>query len=229
MFDRNNVVLTAATMFIALAALSAAQAPETSNPQSASPQNMSPGGDPSQVLSRLEQESQAINHGLARLRIDKWKADSATKRQAESNALSIQRNLNDALPGIIQQVRANPQSLAGNFKLYRNVTALYDVLVMLAESAGAFGGKGEYEAMAPHLSAVDDIRRSYADTLEAMAARQDAQLAAARATAAAAAQNAAAPPPKQIVVDDTPAPSKKTTKKKKPSTPATTSPKPPSQ
>ena len=166
------------------------------------------------------------------MRIDKWKADSSTKRQAESNALSIQRNLNDALPSIIQQVRTNPQSLAGNFKLYRNVTALYDVLVILTESAGAFGGKGEYEAMAPHVSAVEDIRRSYADTLEAMAVQQDAQLAAARTAAAAAAQNAAAAPPKKIVVDDTPAPTptnKKTTKKKKPATPPTSTPKPPSQ
>jgi len=232
MFTHKNVVLIAAALLITWSGVAtAAQSPDTSTAHLAG-QSIPPGGDPSPVLSRLEQESRSINQDLVRLRIDKWKADSSTKRQAESNALSIQRNLNDALPSIIQQVRTNPQSLAGNFKLYRNVTALYDVLVILTESAGAFGGKGEYEAMAPHVSAVEDIRRSYADTLEAMAVQQDAQLAAARTAAAAAAQNAAAAPPKKIVVDDTPAPTptnKKTTKKKKPATPPTSTPKPPSQ
>ena len=220
MFDRKNAILpTLTTLFIIMAVVGAlAQTPVPSNPQNTSPQSTPVGGDPSQVLSRLERESQAINQDLGRLRIDKWKADSPTKRQAENNALSIQRNLNDALPGIIQQVRANPQSLAGNFKLYRNITALYDVLVSLTESIGAFGGKSEYEAMAHHAGAVEDLRRSYADTLEAMAAHEDSQLAVARTAAAAAAQNAA--PPKQIVVDDTPAPTtKKATKKKKPTQP----------
>jgi len=231
MLDRTNTILpTVTTLFIIVAVVGAlAQAHAPSTPQNNPPPSAAMGGDPAQVLSRLEQESQAINQDLGRLRIDKWKADSATKRQAESNAFSIQRNLNDALPGIIQQVRANPQTLAGNFKLYRNVTALYDVLVSLTESTGAFGGKAEYEALAPHVGAVEDIRRSYADTLEAMAAHQDAQLAAARAAAATAAPNAAAGPPKQIVVDDTPAPTKKATRKKKPAPPATTTPKPPSQ
>ena len=230
MFDRKSAVL-AATLFTISAALTAmAQSPQPANHQNVPQQSPSPGGDPTQIVTHLEQETQAINQDLGRLHIDKWKTDSGTKRQAESNALSIQRNLNDALPGIIQPVRANPQNLAANFKLYRNVTALYDVLVSLTESAGAFGGRGEYEAMARHVAAVEDIRRSYADTLEAMAAQHDAQLAAARAAAAAAVQNAAAPPPKQIVVDDTPAPTKKApSKKKKPAAPPSTTPKPPSQ
>jgi hypothetical protein len=230
MFNGKKEVLAAAALFVVLVVFTAmAQLPQTTSQQNAPQQSPSPGGDPIQIVTHLEQETQAINQDLGRLHIDKWKADSGTKRQAESNALSIQRNLNDALPGIIQPVRANPQNLAANFKLYRNVTALYDVLVSLTESAGAFGGKGEYQAMARHVAAVEDIRRSYADTLEAMAAQHDAQLAAARAAAASAAQNTAAPPPRQIVVDDTPAPAKKAPKKKKPAAPTSTTPKPQTQ
>ena len=45
---------------------------------------------------------------LARLRFEKWKTDGNTKRQAEANAESVQRNLTAALPTIVQQVRANP-------------------------------------------------------------------------------------------------------------------------
>jgi len=231
MFDRKSAVMAASLLTISAALTAMAQSPQSANQQNVPQQSPAPGGDPTQIVTHLEQETQAINQDLGKLRIDKWKTDSGAKRQAESNALSIQRNLNDALPGIIQPVRANPQNLAGNFKLYRNVTALYDVLVSLTESAGAFGGKSEYETMARHVAAVEDIRRSYADTLEAMAAQHDAQLAAARAAAAAAVQNAAAPPPKQIVVDDTHAPTKKapSNKKKKPAAPPSTTPKPPSQ
>ena len=216
MFDRKHV--HAVTLTILLALLNSA-AHSSATPsfaaQNAAPTNL-PAADSSAILSHLEQESQAITQDLGRLRIDKWKADSATKQQANNNALSIQRNLTAALPGMIQQVRTNPQSLATNFKLYRNVNALYEVLAVLAESAGAFGGKSEYQALGPHVSAIDDIRRNYAEALENMAAQQDAQLAAARA----AATQAATPPPapQKVIVDDTPPPTKKAPKKKKPAT-----------
>jgi hypothetical protein len=222
MFDRKHV--HAVTLIILFAVLNfTAQLSATSSflPQNAAPSNL-PAPDPSAILSRLEQQSQAITQDLGRLRIDKWKADSATKQQANSNALSIQRNLTAALPGMIQQVRTNPQNLATNFKLYRNVNALYEVLAILTESAGAFGGNSEYQALGPHVGAIDDIRRSYAELLENMATQQDAQLAAARAAAA----QAATPPPapQKIIVDDTPPPTKKAPKKKKPTTTAPTKP-----
>lgn len=215
MFDRKHAL--AVTLIIILFAVvnSAAQSSGTPSfaPQNAAPSNLSP-ADPSAILSRLEQESQAITQDIGRLRIDKWKADSASKQQADSNAASIQRNLTAALPGMIQQVRANPLSLATNFKLYRNVNALYEVLAVLTESAGAFGSKSEYQALGPHVSAIDDIRRNYAELVENMAAQNDAQLAAARAAAAQAASTP--PPPQKIIVDDTPPPTKKAPKKKKP-------------
>jgi len=229
MFDRKHTLaVTVIVLSSALASAAQSSATPTITPQNAAPANLS-GADPSAILSRVEQESQAITQDLGRLRIDKWKADSASKQQAESNALSIQRNLTAALPGMIQQVRSNPQNLAANFKLYRNVNALYEVLAGLTESAGAFGGKNEYAALRPHLSAIDDIRRNYAELLENMAVQHDAQLAAARA--AAAAQAATPPPaPQKIIVDDTPAPAKKApSKKKKPSSTTTPASKPASQ
>lgn len=228
MFDRKHAL--AVTIIVLLTTLaSAAQSSATPSvtPQNAAPSNLS-GAGPSAILSRLEQESQAITQDLARLRIDKWKADSASKQHAESNALSIQRNLTAALPGMIQQVRSNPQNLAANFKLYRNVNALYEVLAGLTESAGAFGASSEYRALGTHVGAIDDLRRNYAELLENMAVQQDAQLAAARA--AAAAQAASPPPaPQKIIVDDTPTPAKKAPKKKKPTSTATPATKPANQ
>ncbi|HWC19184.1 MAG TPA: hypothetical protein VG498_19390, partial [Terriglobales bacterium] len=137
--------------------------------------------------------------------------------QATESAASIQRNISNALPGLIGDVRTNPQSLAANFKLYRNLNALHEVLASLAESAGAFGKREEYELVAPHLAALDDDRRAFADSLVAMSAGADLRIAAADQATKAAAAAAAQTPPKKIVVDDAepaPAPAKKKPKKK---------------
>ena len=152
---------------------------------------------------------------LGKLRIDKWKTDSSSKSQATDNAESIQRNISNALPGLISGVRSAPQSLGANFKLYRNINALYDVLANLAESAGAFGKREEYEVIAPHVAAIDDDRRAYGDLLAQMTASADSRI----ATYQQAAAQAVAQPPKKIIVDDTePAPPPKKKSRKKPST-----------
>jgi hypothetical protein len=165
------------------------------------------------LLTRIEQETQGLNIDLHNLHVDKWKADSQTKQQAAENAASIRRNITAALPELLSAVRSSPQSLAANFKLYRNLNALYDVVANLAESAGAFGKHEEYGAIAPHVDALDEVRRSYADLMQQMSANADDRIAAAQKTQAAAAAAAAQTPPKKIIVDDTaPTP----TKKKKP-------------
>lgn len=213
-------------LVLALRVLVAAQnqplaAPAQGNASSVAQAN-SP--DVAPLLAKIEQETQGLNAEVGKLRIDKWKVDSATRLQASENASSIQRNISAALPELISAVRSAPQSLAANFKLYRNLNALYDVVSGLGESVGAFGKREEFDAIAPHVAALDDSRRSYADYVQQMAASADnriadAQQALARAAAAAAAQA----PPKKIVVDDeepTPPPKKKKVKK---ATPTSTS------
>ena len=170
-------------------------------------------GDVGALLTRIEQETRGLNLDIGKLRVERWKADSSIKQQASENAASIQRNITAALPELIVAVRATPQSLAANFKLYRNLNALYDVVSNLAESVGAFGKRDEFDTIGPHVAALDDARRSYADYLQQMASNADNRIAAAqRAQAAAVVQQ----PPKRIIVDDsppTPAPKKKKAKK----------------
>ncbi len=84
---------------------------------------------------------------LAKLRIEKWKTDANTKRGSQGDADSIERNLQTALPEIIGRLRNSPENLTVTFKLYRNLDALYDVFGSVAESAGAFGGKDEYQSL----------------------------------------------------------------------------------
>ena len=62
------------------------------------------------MLSQLEQASQATQLDLAKLRIEKWKVDSESKRQTQGNVESVQRNLQAALPEIM--------SIAGSQSMY---------------------------------------------------------------------------------------------------------------
>jgi hypothetical protein len=163
-------------------------------------------------LGQLNQIIQSTRIDLTRLRVDKWKTDAASKRQAEANVESVQRNLTAALPTIVQQARANPGSVSATFKLYRNLNALYDVMSSLTELAGAFGSKEEYQALANDTSNLDTLRRSLADRVEIMATSRDNEVAQWQARARQAAAAAAAAPPKKIVVDDN-EPVKKFTKK----------------
>lgn len=181
-----------------------------------------PAANISAMLSRLEQISQTLQVDLAKLRIDKWKADSSTKAQADANVSSLQRNLTSALPNVMGEVRTNPANVAGGFKLYRNVNALYEVLSTVTEYTGAFGPKDDYRSLASDTGNLDDARRLLADQLESLASVKEQEITQLRNQVLA--EKAAEPPPapKKIIVDDN-APAKKKTTRKKSSTAAKTS------
>jgi hypothetical protein len=165
------------------------------------------------LLSQLEEASQAAQSDLAKMRVEKWKTDSGSKRQAEGNAESIQRNLRTALPEIIAELKASPESLTSTFKLYRNLDALYDVFESIAESAGAFGSKDEFQSLENDVSAFEKARRAVAERMETLAGAKEVEVTRLRAALQSAQANTPAPPPKKIVVDDA-APVKKPVKKK---------------
>jgi len=168
------------------------------------------------MLTQLEQASQAAQVDLAKLRIDRWKADSGTKRQAQENVESIQRNLQTALPGMLTELRTSPENLAITFKLYRNLDALFDVFGSVAEFAGAFGSRDELQSVQNDLNAIERSRHALADRIDSLAGAKESELTRLR-TQLQQAQAAASPakPPAKVVVDDT-EPPKKTPSKKKP-------------
>jgi hypothetical protein len=168
------------------------------------------------LLASLEQTSQTTQTDLGRLRIEKWKMDSGYKKQTLANVDSLERNLQSALPEITTQLRNSPEDLGASFKLYRNLDALYDVLGNVAESAGAFGSKDEFQSLSNDLNAFERSRRAFADRMENLSTAKEAELTQLR-TQVKTLQAAAAPPPppKKIIVDDN-APPKPAPKKKKP-------------
>jgi hypothetical protein len=172
--------------------------------------------DVNQLLVQLDQTTSAVNGSVTKLKIDKWKTDSQSKGQLQSNAESISRNITEALPAITGAVRSTPASLGANFKLYRNVGALYDVFASLTEAAGAFGPKEDYQALAQELQQVDALRHALGDRVNDLALSSDTELAKLRTQVR---QAQAAVPPKKIIVDNSDEPAKP--KKKKKTSPST--------
>lgn len=179
----------------------------------------------STLLTQLEHAALDANGALGRLRVDKWKTNSDEKQQAQANIQSLQRNLSYAIPELTSKIRQAPQDLNANFKLYRNLNALYDVLSNVAESAGAFGPKDQYESLAHPVSSLDQVRHDLGDRLDQLTAANQAELNRLQAQVKAIRQAEVAAPPKKIVIDDNaPAPKTKKAKPKKPAAQPATAP-----
>jgi hypothetical protein len=176
------------------------------------------------LLGQLESASKDTQADLGKLRIDHWKTDGNSKKQALSNVDSIQRNLQGALPEMISGLRAAPEDMPATFKLYRNLDALYDVLGNVVELTGAFGSKEEVQSLSNDLNNFEGTRKQIAERMENLSASKEAEIVRLRADLKTAQAAIPAEPPKKIVVDDAEAPKKPPVKKKPVTKPATTKP-----
>jgi hypothetical protein len=179
----------------------------------AAPDTLSP------LLAQVQTAARTTTADVSLLNIQKWKVSNDVKNDAKAKADAIQRNLAVAMPTILSQLQNSPNDLAANFKLYRNLGVLYDVMSSLAESTGAFGSKSEFEPLAIDLNRIDQARHSLGDRLELLANAKDAEIARLQGQVNAA-RVATTAPPKKIIVDEDEKVQKKPVKKsaKKPAT-----------
>src|SRR5580698_3139454 len=166
------------------------------------------------LLAQLEATSQSTQADLTKLRIERWKTDGASKKQALGNVDSIQRNLQNALPEMIGKLRNAPEDMPATFKLYRNLDALYDVLGSVVESTGAFGSKDDFQTLANDLTSFEGTRKQLAERMEALTASKEQEIVRLRADLKTAQAAIPVEPPKKIVVDDNEPPKKPAVKKK---------------
>ncbi len=181
------------------------------------------------ILAGLQQTAANMQTDLGNTRVEKWKTDAATRRQSTGNVEAIQRNLRSALPEIMAQLNNAPEDLGVSFKLYRNLDLLCDVFGSVAESAGAFGSKDEFQSLSNDMNGLESARRAFGERMQKLAVSKEEELSRLR-TQVKTLTAAPPPPPKKIVVDDTEPPKKPVKKKPAPAKPpaATTTPaKPP--
>jgi hypothetical protein len=166
------------------------------------------------LLEQLDTASKTTQADLAKLRIERWKTDGSSKKQALSDGESIQRNLQNALPEMIAQLRNSPEDMQATFKLYRNLDALYDVISGVVELAGAFGPKDDFQALSNDLQSFEGTRKQLAERMNTLAASKEQEIVRLRADLKAAQAAIPAAPPKKIVIDDNESAKKPAVKKK---------------
>src|SRR5215467_1407890 len=201
-----------------------ARVPAQPRPAPAQPSAAPAAADPNlnAILSDLQHLSLSTNGDLGKLRIDKWKADGSEKQQMQQVVDSLQRNITQAVPGLISDLQASPGSVAKAFKLYHNLNVVYEYLSSLSDAAGTYGKREEYDPLASDASGLDRVRQKLSDYIESSAVNLEKQLKKPEPPKTnSTTQGTQQQGPKKIIVDDSTPTTTKKKKKPSPATPAT--------
>jgi len=108
--------------------------------------------------------------------LDKWKASPAIRTEADGNLRSVQRDLASTLPPLLAAADATPDSAARTLPVYRNLDALYDVVLRL-DAAGRLSAPGnQVSALDQALASLSDARRALGDQIQAGAEGEEARI-----------------------------------------------------
>jgi hypothetical protein len=200
------------------------------NPQTQAP----PPTDLNTLLLQIQQATGSANVNIGKLRIEKWKTDSQQKQQMQQVADSLQKNIANAVPGLISDVQTSRGGVLASFKLYHNLNVVYEFLSSMAEAAGAFGRKEEYQPLEGDATALDTVRQNLSTYIEQAAGKMEAANRAATNSNSVQARQAPGtlvPGKKVVVIDENDTPPRKHPKsaKKKTSNPPGQAPAVPAQ
>jgi len=191
------------------------------NPQAQAPAPSS--ADLNTILLQVQKATSSANVNLGKLRIEKWKTDSQQKQQMQQVEDSLQKNITNAVPGLISDVQTSRGGVLASFKLYHNLNVVYEFLSSMAEAAGAYGKKEEYQPLEGDATALDTVRQNLSTYIEQASGKMEAEnRAAANALQARQAPGTLVPGKKVVVIDENDTPPKKRPKstKKKTSAPS---------
>jgi hypothetical protein len=118
----------------------------------------------------------SLQQALAIARPDKWKAPSAIVAESSSDIGSIQRDLDHTLPPLLSTSDASPSSVSQLLPTYRNVEALYDVLVRVTQTSVLAAPPQQSAALQQATSSLQQARRDLGDLLDSDAQSQDHRL-----------------------------------------------------
>jgi hypothetical protein len=182
-------------------------------------QAVNPAQPRTQVSLALGNSLQQVNIAAARLgqalssiNVPKWKAPGDVRQTTASDVDSMQRDLSDTLPALVNTALADPAKVSPAFSVYRNVDALYDVLLRVSQTAQIAGASRDAGLLEDQRSTLEDSRRQLGAALLQLAQAQDAEVIHLRSAAV-----APAPPPSpapKTVIDDGPVTKSKPAKKR---------------
>ena len=176
----------------------------------ASPAEAQAPSTPSEIL---QPSLSTLQPTLDALRTDKWKTSGAAREETEANISSIRRDLETTLPPLLATADGAPSSIAQVLPAYRNIEALYDVLLRVAAVARSFAPSQQSAPLEQVMASLDAARRDLGDQLQSAALTQDQQV---RDLQAKLHAIPAAPVPAPAVCPPEPPPAKKRKPRPKP-------------
>src|ERR1041384_2711543 len=147
----------------------AQQAPVNSQGQTPQPTDLNT------ILLQIQQATSSANANIGKLRIEKWKTDNQQKHQMQQVADSLQKNISNAVPGLISDVQTSRGGVLASFKLYHNLNVVYEFLSSMAEAAGAYGKKEEYQPLEGDATALDTVRQNLSTYIEQASGKMEAE------------------------------------------------------
>ncbi len=217
-----NIGIGAIVLSCCVPSYSQTVAPQTANTQAA-PAVAKASEILQPTLSRISQV-------IASLNISHWKAPNEVRAATQQNADSIQRDMSGTLPGLLATADTDPSRVSAVFPVYRNIDALYDVLLRVSETAGLAAPQREMSDIHDALQQLESARTNLGNAIFTLAKNNEAATIKLQAIVEqqAAAARATTTPAKTTVIDDGPVKTTTRKKKKKPATsaPTTTQPAP---
>lgn len=172
-------------------------------------------------MSNLRPALANVQNAITNLNVTHWKAPNDIRATTQQDINSMQRDLNTSLPDLMAQADAaaanGPTALSPAFAVFRNLDALYDVLLRVTETAGMAGSSSDASSLDEARAGLEDGRAKLGTWLLQAIGAQDAQIAKTQATVARP-PAAPPPPPTRIVVNDGPDTTKPHKKKPPPAT-----------
>lgn len=165
---------------------------------------------PSSVLGQALADVQKTT---ANLDISRWRTSRGVREAVQQDVDSIQRDLTKTLPGLLAPADASPESIPQSFAVYRNVDALYDVLLRVSEVADFAAPDEEAETITASLQQLHASRDTLGDAILRVSQQHEAQMREFEAAMRAAKTEQAAPRKETIIIDDGPERTSETRKK----------------
>ncbi|HEX4605168.1 MAG TPA: hypothetical protein VH724_14300 [Candidatus Angelobacter sp.] len=170
-----KVLISAAVVFVLVFALGYNLAAQSRSVQRTQATTASAGRtDLNSTLIDLDRVAQATQSDIANMHVEKWKSgwksgflkDGSHKEQAQQAAGSLQRNLANALPGLIHDVQSTRGSISTTFKLYDDVSLVCEAVDSLIAASEGAGKKSDAAPLVDDFSALARIRRSLSNYIQ---------------------------------------------------------------
>ena len=163
------------------------------------PETMQPSKTPSAIM---QPALDNLQQTLGMLRPDKWKISGAAREETAANISSIGQDLETTLPPLLTSADGAPGSVAQVLPAYRNIEALYDVLLRVTAAANLSAPGQQSAALDDARARLEEGRRALGERLQSAALVQEKQVhdlqAAVRAIPPPAPAPAACPPPPAV-------------------------------